>query len=187
MQSANAIVFVPSSFDFIRVHNYFRKQTGLSFTVLSEWATILLCLSPAVGFDRLYIGTPRTKTFRVHARHFSVGRSHFYWSVNASIFTDGMIWTSPAYGRKLIIIEQIQNKGYPQCYLLRSSRPSPIFFRIPFIPFPWWWCWCKWCELSCALLQVRQFPTGEDIRQCRGETLVAREYVGCHGDVRPVR
>ena len=36
VQSVNTIVFVPSSFDFIRVHNYFRKSAGVSFTVLSE-------------------------------------------------------------------------------------------------------------------------------------------------------
>ncbi|KIM69268.1 hypothetical protein SCLCIDRAFT_1208697 [Scleroderma citrinum Foug A] len=39
VQSTNTIVFVPSSFDFIRVHNYFRKQTGLNFTVLSEYSS----------------------------------------------------------------------------------------------------------------------------------------------------
>ncbi|KAL4074091.1 hypothetical protein V8B97DRAFT_1938099 [Scleroderma yunnanense] len=39
VQSTNTIVFVPSSFDFVRVHNYFRKQTGLSFTVLSEYSS----------------------------------------------------------------------------------------------------------------------------------------------------
>lgn len=39
MQSTGMAVFVPSSFDFIRVHNYFRKSAallGVSFTVLSE-------------------------------------------------------------------------------------------------------------------------------------------------------
>ena len=36
VQSANTVVFIPSSFDFIRVHNYFRKMSGISFAVLSE-------------------------------------------------------------------------------------------------------------------------------------------------------
>ncbi|KAJ7594530.1 digestive organ expansion factor [Mycena floridula] len=39
VQSTNTVVFIPSSFDFIRVHNYFRKQTGISFAVLSEYST----------------------------------------------------------------------------------------------------------------------------------------------------
>ncbi|KAI6032985.1 DUF1253-domain-containing protein [Pisolithus orientalis] len=39
VQSSNTIVFIPSSFDFIRVHNYFRKQTGLDFTTLSEYSS----------------------------------------------------------------------------------------------------------------------------------------------------
>ncbi|KJA17536.1 hypothetical protein HYPSUDRAFT_206129 [Hypholoma sublateritium FD-334 SS-4] len=39
VQSTNTIIFVPSSFDFIRVHNYFRKAAGVSFTVLSEYST----------------------------------------------------------------------------------------------------------------------------------------------------
>ncbi|KAG1751370.1 uncharacterized protein EDB91DRAFT_1105029 [Suillus paluster] len=39
VQSANTVIFIPSSFDFIRVHNYFRKQTSVSFTVLSEYST----------------------------------------------------------------------------------------------------------------------------------------------------
>ena len=37
VQSSNTVVFVPSSFDFIRVHNYFRKHAGVPFTVLSEY------------------------------------------------------------------------------------------------------------------------------------------------------
>ncbi|KAG6897775.1 hypothetical protein C0992_011188 [Termitomyces sp. T32_za158] len=36
VQSANTAVFVPSSFDFIRVHNYFKKYSGVSFAILSE-------------------------------------------------------------------------------------------------------------------------------------------------------
>jgi len=39
VQSANTVVFVPSSFDFIRVHNYFRKYAGVSFAVLSEYSS----------------------------------------------------------------------------------------------------------------------------------------------------
>lgn len=39
VQSANTVIFIPSSFDFIRVHNYFRKQSSLSFAVLSEYST----------------------------------------------------------------------------------------------------------------------------------------------------
>ncbi|KAJ3568005.1 hypothetical protein NP233_g5994 [Leucocoprinus birnbaumii] len=39
VQSTNTVVFVPSSFDFIRVHNYFRKQAGVSFAVLSEYSS----------------------------------------------------------------------------------------------------------------------------------------------------
>ncbi|KAF9557950.1 digestive organ expansion factor [Agrocybe pediades] len=39
VQSTNTIVFVPSSFDFIRVHNHFRKLSGVTFTVLSEYST----------------------------------------------------------------------------------------------------------------------------------------------------
>lgn len=41
VQSANTVVFIPSSFDFIRVHNYFRKMSGISFAVLSEWESLL--------------------------------------------------------------------------------------------------------------------------------------------------
>jgi U3 small nucleolar RNA-associated protein 25 len=42
VQSANTIVFVPSSFDFIRVHNYFRKNAGVSFGVLSEYECLFI-------------------------------------------------------------------------------------------------------------------------------------------------
>lgn len=35
VQSANSVIFVPSSLDFIRIQNYFRKQQ-LSFAMLSE-------------------------------------------------------------------------------------------------------------------------------------------------------
>ncbi|EGN99752.1 hypothetical protein SERLA73DRAFT_167642 [Serpula lacrymans var. lacrymans S7.3] len=39
VQSVNTAIFVPSSFDFIRVHNYFRKHAGVSFAVLSEYSS----------------------------------------------------------------------------------------------------------------------------------------------------
>ncbi|GLB36998.1 putative utp25, U3 small nucleolar RNA-associated SSU processome protein 25 [Lyophyllum shimeji] len=39
VQSANTVVFIPSSFDFIRVQNYFRKHGGVTFTILSEYST----------------------------------------------------------------------------------------------------------------------------------------------------
>ena len=39
VQSANTVIFVPSSFDFIRVHNHFRKNVGVSFAVLSEYSS----------------------------------------------------------------------------------------------------------------------------------------------------
>ncbi|TEB28432.1 digestive organ expansion factor [Coprinellus micaceus] len=39
VQSTNTVIFVPSSFDFIRVHAHLRNQPGLSFTVLSEYST----------------------------------------------------------------------------------------------------------------------------------------------------
>jgi U3 small nucleolar RNA-associated protein 25 len=40
VQSANTLVFVPSSFDFIRVHNYFRKRGDISFVALSEYVLL---------------------------------------------------------------------------------------------------------------------------------------------------
>ncbi|KAM6501887.1 digestive organ expansion factor [Amanita muscaria] len=39
VQSTNTAIFVPSSFDFIRIQNYFRKHAGVSFIVLSEYST----------------------------------------------------------------------------------------------------------------------------------------------------
>lgn len=45
VQSANTLVFVPSSFDFIRVNNWFRKRAGVSFTVLSEYAHFFVRLT----------------------------------------------------------------------------------------------------------------------------------------------
>jgi len=39
VQSTNTAILVPSSFDFIRIQNYFRKHTGVSFTALSEYST----------------------------------------------------------------------------------------------------------------------------------------------------
>ncbi|KAJ7646964.1 digestive organ expansion factor [Roridomyces roridus] len=39
VQSSSTAVYVPSSFDFIRVQNYFKKHSGVSFAVLSEYST----------------------------------------------------------------------------------------------------------------------------------------------------
>lgn len=44
VQSTSTIIFIPSSFDFIRVHNYFKQNAGASFTVLSEYEKTSLCL-----------------------------------------------------------------------------------------------------------------------------------------------
>ena len=41
VQSTNTLVFVPSSFDFIRVQNHFRKNVGVPFAVLSECVLFL--------------------------------------------------------------------------------------------------------------------------------------------------
>ncbi|KAK0448810.1 digestive organ expansion factor [Armillaria borealis] len=39
VQSTNTVIFIPSYFDFIRVHNHFRKQKGVTYTVLSEYSS----------------------------------------------------------------------------------------------------------------------------------------------------
>ncbi|EKM57622.1 uncharacterized protein PHACADRAFT_115880 [Phanerochaete carnosa HHB-10118-sp] len=39
VQSTNTAIFIPSSFDFIRVQNHFRKTAGVSFAVLSEYSS----------------------------------------------------------------------------------------------------------------------------------------------------
>ncbi|KDQ57420.1 hypothetical protein JAAARDRAFT_177545 [Jaapia argillacea MUCL 33604] len=39
VQSVNTVIFIPSSFDFIRVQNYLRKREDVSFTVLSEYSS----------------------------------------------------------------------------------------------------------------------------------------------------
>ncbi|KAF8070073.1 digestive organ expansion factor [Lyophyllum atratum] len=39
VQSTNTVVFIPSSFDFIRVQNYFKKHSSVTFTILSEYST----------------------------------------------------------------------------------------------------------------------------------------------------
>ncbi|KZP19811.1 digestive organ expansion factor [Athelia psychrophila] len=39
VQSTNTAVFVPSSFDFIRVQNWFRQHAGVGFAVLSEYSS----------------------------------------------------------------------------------------------------------------------------------------------------
>ncbi|TDL26072.1 digestive organ expansion factor [Rickenella mellea] len=39
VQSTNTVLFVPSSFDFIRIQNHLRKLEGVSFAVLSEYTS----------------------------------------------------------------------------------------------------------------------------------------------------
>jgi U3 small nucleolar RNA-associated protein 25 len=46
VQSANSLIFVPSSFDFIRVHNWFRKRGDISFAALSEYVYLLTRVEP---------------------------------------------------------------------------------------------------------------------------------------------
>ncbi|KDR67537.1 hypothetical protein GALMADRAFT_258194 [Galerina marginata CBS 339.88] len=39
VQSTNTIIFIPSSFDFIRIQNHFRKTPGVTYAVLSEYSS----------------------------------------------------------------------------------------------------------------------------------------------------
>ncbi|TFK67370.1 digestive organ expansion factor [Pluteus cervinus] len=39
VQSTNTVIFIPSSFDFIRVQNHFKKSLGVTFTILSEYSS----------------------------------------------------------------------------------------------------------------------------------------------------
>ncbi|KAF7321881.1 DUF1253-domain-containing protein [Mycena kentingensis (nom. inval.)] len=39
VQSSNTVIFIPSSFDFIRVKNHFKKESGATFAVLSEYSS----------------------------------------------------------------------------------------------------------------------------------------------------
>ena len=63
VQSTSTAIFIPSSFDFIRIQNYFRKQ-GLSYTVLSEYVARFSLLS-IVGQEtnRGIIDTRQTKIY----------------------------------------------------------------------------------------------------------------------------
>lgn len=87
VQSTNTVVFVPSSFDFTRVHNYFRTQAGVSFAVLSEWVPLS---NTRYGLPQHECtDTHRTKIFLVLDKHSSKGLNHSSWSANASISTNG--------------------------------------------------------------------------------------------------
>jgi U3 small nucleolar RNA-associated protein 25 len=60
VQSANTVVFIPSSFDFIRVQNHFRSLTGTTHTVLSEYGNKLYeGLLTDVSFNRQVFFQPR--------------------------------------------------------------------------------------------------------------------------------
>lgn len=87
VQSANTIVFIPSSFDFIRVHNWFRKQSGVSFAILSECVCFLFVCDWVS--DNSKIGTQRIKISRVPDKPFSKAQNQYYSSVSDSTFTNG--------------------------------------------------------------------------------------------------
>lgn len=89
VQSTNAVVFVPSSFDFIRVHNWFRKNAGVSFTVLSEFVHLTSTLPTQMLTESCEIGIRRTKRYRVLDRHSSTVLNPSYSSVRGSISTNG--------------------------------------------------------------------------------------------------
>ena len=57
VQSTNTIIFIPSSFDFIRIQNYFRKQPGVTFSVLSEYVSFNFLII-VVLFYRRYSKNP---------------------------------------------------------------------------------------------------------------------------------
>ena len=85
MQSANTIIFIPSSLDFIRVHNHFRKS-GASFAVLSE--SVLSC---AYCCRRLTscLGILRIKTYPERDKPSSQGKKPSCLLANDSIFSGG--------------------------------------------------------------------------------------------------
>lgn len=147
VQSANTIVFIPSSFDFIRVHNWFRKQSGVSFAILSECVCFLF-VSERVS-DSSKIGTRRIKISRVPDKPFSKAQNQYYSSVSDSTFTNGTFSHFFSHDLPVILIHllQLQNPWYTESRILRSTFQSSVFHGIFVVSFSWWWCWSDGCDL----------------------------------------
>lgn len=58
VQSTNTIIFISSSFDFIRIKNYLRKHGGVTFTVLSEYICPLVPLFLSTTIFSRYSSNP---------------------------------------------------------------------------------------------------------------------------------
>lgn len=85
MQSINTAIFIPSSFDFIRVHNYFRQHAGVSFTVLSEYVPD----KRNRAFTDLDKGIPLVQISHEPAKHSFPAKNHSCSSASVSNFTNG--------------------------------------------------------------------------------------------------
>jgi len=92
VQSANTAIFVPSSFDFISVHDYFRKQSGVTFAVLSEWIFLHTSDFGTCSYDYGFSDIPQTRTFPVLVKPSLTVPSPFFLSANAFISTEGFIF-----------------------------------------------------------------------------------------------
>ena len=124
VQSANTVIFIPSSFDFIRVRNHIRKMGGVSFAVLSEWVQRLIFWDTLLIPD--WTGTPPTRISHGHAKHFSLARSRSYSLANASIFSEGSSATGSAmYGDFLKFCLDIKLEGFvTSCFTHFPIIPS---------------------------------------------------------------
>ena len=130
VQSANTVVFVPSSFDFIRVQNHFRKNSGPSFAVLSEYV---------LSYKLLLLGQRLPQVF------FEPG--HLPGTTSVLLGKEGV----PTRQRAVSLLQevrdlrlfpyihirspliQIQAPWNSQPHLLRPSRSPSILHRVPFI------------------------------------------------------
>jgi hypothetical protein len=118
VQSAQTAIFVPSSFDFIRVQNYFRKQ-GLSFSVLSEYSS-----GPDISRARqaFYVGK---KAFLLVSERF-----HFYHrSVLAFVYVQprltkrNVATNSAVSATSFSMARRITRTSTPSSSHSRSSSP----------------------------------------------------------------
>lgn len=87
VQSTNTLIFVPSSFDFIRVENHLRKS-DVSFATLSECVFQFKALRLAVC-SNAGTGIPPIRTSREHVRRSSWARSPSFSPASDSISSGG--------------------------------------------------------------------------------------------------
>jgi U3 small nucleolar RNA-associated protein 25 len=119
VQSVNTVIFIPSSFDFVRIRNYFKKNGHVTFSTLSECVSKLTLNFPV----RQTLFTTRESSNQDISR----ARQAFFSGKDAFLLVSERYHF---YRRSVIFVFPFCSSTHETRYKLRGVR-NIIFYALP--------------------------------------------------------